>query len=393
MCPSYMATREEKHSTRGRAHLLFEMLQGETIQEGWKSEAVKESLDLCLACKGCKGDCPVHVDLATYKAEFLSHYHETHKRPRHAYAFGMIDRWAHLASKTPGVVNFFTQTWGLRRFAKVGAEISPKRSIPRFAKRTFTDAFNSEHRPTLRANATRVMLWPDTFNNYFFPNILTAAVEVLESVGCEVTIPTERLCCGRPLYDFGFLDRAERYLKRILDSLEKEIDAGTPVVGLEPSCVSVFRDELLNLFTHDERARRLSKQTFSLSEFLEERRKAGAQLPTLNRKVLVHSHCHHKAIMKTAALESTLKAMNVDYEMLKSGCCGMAGAFGFERDKYDVSIAVGEQVLLPAVRKADKDTIILTDGFSCREQIQQTTGRQTMHLAELIKLARHTSAE
>jgi Fe-S oxidoreductase len=235
----------------------------------------------------------------------------------------------------------------------------------------------------------RVLLWPDTFNNNFFPDTLTAAAEVLEALGCEVVIPDSDVCCGRPLYDFGFLDRARKRLQQTLRTLRAELSAGTPIVGIEPSCVSVFRDELANLLPHDEDARRLHAQVRTLDQFIVDRLEAGRTLPALQRKAIVHAHCHHRAIMKTGAMEQTLKTLKLDYTLLDSGCCGMAGAFGFERDKYDVSVAVGERVLLPAVRRADAETLVISDGFSCREQITQLTGRRALHLAEVLQLALH----
>src|SRR5439155_16096353 len=357
--------------------------------DGWKSDAVKESLDLCLACKGCKKDCPVHVDLATYKAEFLSHYYKTHLRPRHAFAFGLIQNWARAAVFAPTLVNAVTQTPGLSAAAKWAAGIAQARRIPAFAPRTFTTWYKRRAATTRDSARTRVLLWPYTFNNHFFPHTLTAAAEALEFVGCDVVIPDRHVCCGRPLYDFGMLDRARKLLRRDLDALRAEIEAGTPVVGVEPSCVSVFRDELLNLLPHDEDARRLHKQTMTLAEFLMRRVGEGARIPSLRRKAIVHTHCHHKAVMNATAVEEVLKTMSVDYKTLDSGCCGMAGSFGFERDKYKVSVAIGERVLLPAVRAADRHTIILADGFSCREQIAQTTTRRGLHLAELVQLALH----
>jgi Fe-S oxidoreductase len=430
MCPSYRATREEEHSTRGRAHLLWEMTQGEVIRDGWRSEEVKRSLDLCLACKGCKSDCPVGVDLATYKAEFLSHYYEGRIRPLSAYAFGNIDLWASLASQAPGLVNLTTQLPFLRDIAKLLAGIPQQRTIPAFAPETFKQWFRRtrnggrirpphdakqaamEHNspdPTVTptspwksgASAPRqageedgalaparppVLLWPDTFNNYFFPATGKAAVEVLETAGYHVILPQASLCCGRPLYDFGMLDRAQSLLLDILDQLEPEIEAGIPIVGLEPSCVAVFRDELLNLFPHDERAQALARQTFLLSEFLETN-SGNAPLPQLHRKALLHGHCHHKSIMKMTAEESLLRRLGVDFQSPAPGCCGMAGSFGFERDKYEISAAIGELELLPAVRKAPADWLIIADGFSCREQIAQATGRHALHLAEVVQMA------
>jgi FAD/FMN-containing dehydrogenase/Fe-S oxidoreductase len=264
MCPSFRVTREEEHSTRGRAHLLWEMTKGDVIQDGWRDQHVKDSLDLCLACKGCKSDCPVGVDVATYKAEFLAHYYEGRRRPRSAYAFGNIDIWARLASKAPGFINLTTQLPFLRDIAKLIAGIPRERSIPAFAPQTFRHWYSRRQPQNLKG--TPVLLWPDTFNNYFLPDTAKAAVEVLESAGYRVTLPNASLCCGRPLYDWGMLDRAKRLLLQILDALKPEIDKGVPIVVLEPSCAAVFRDELLNLFPTDERARQLSKQTFLLEE-------------------------------------------------------------------------------------------------------------------------------
>ncbi|MFZ0859452.1 MAG: FAD-linked oxidase C-terminal domain-containing protein [Candidatus Sulfotelmatobacter sp.] len=420
MCPSWRATHEEEHSTRGRAHLLWEMTQGEVIRDGWHSEEVKQSLDLCLACKGCKSDCPVSVDVATYKAEFLSHYYEGRVRPRSAYAFGNIDLWARLASNVPGLVNLTTQLPFLRDIAKLVAGIPQQRNIPAFAPETFKSWFRRTHGRigthaekgpaiappwksggksgpsgprnvresswALAPEGRTVLLWPDTFNNYFLPATAKAAVDVLETAGYQVILPQANLCCGRPLYDFGMLDRAESLLLDILDALSPEIEAGIPVVGLEPSCVAVFRDELLNFFPHDERAQALARQTFLLSEFLESN-SGNSPLPRFERKALLHGHCHHKSIMKMTAEESLLRRIGIDFQSPAPGCCGMAGSFGFEHDKYDISAAIGELELLPAVRKAPPDWLIIADGFSCREQIAQGTGRHALHLAEVLQMA------
>ena len=441
MCPSWRATHEEEHSTRGRAHLLWEMTQGEVIRDGWRSEEVKHSLDLCLACKGCKSDCPVGVDVATYKAEFLSHYYEGRVRPLNAYAFGNIDFWASLASKAPALVNLTTQLPFLSDIVKLVGGIPAQRRIPAFAPETFKHwffrtcrggpprerqrAFDSlrggyfqpspnrspegiewegpapqsrEDDPTTpgsRRNDTlapEVVLWADTFNNYFLPQTARAAVEVLETAGFRVLVPRANLCCGRPLYDFGMLDRAERLLLEILDELEPEIEAGIPVVGLEPSCVAVFRDELANLFPHDARAQALSRQTFLLSEFLEQKVTPGATLPQLHRKAVLHGHCHHKSIMKMTAEESLLRRLGINFTSPAPGCCGMAGSFGFHAEHYDVSQAIGEMELLPAVRHAPPDYLIIADGFSCREQIAQNTTRRALHVAEVLQMALHPSA-
>ncbi len=418
MCPSYRATLEEEHSTRGRAHLLWEMTQGQRradgiIRDRWRSEEVKRSLDLCLACKGCKSDCPVGVDVATYKSEFLSHYYEGCVRPISAYAFGNIDLWAKVASKVPGLVNLTTQLPILREISKLIAGIPLERSIPAFAPETFKAWFQrtrgSSGRASMKndfgwrsassaaigapfsdgalaAEGLPVLLWPDTFTNHFRPNVAKAATEVLEAAGFRVIVPKPHLCCGRPLYDHGMLDRAKSLLLQILDELSPEIEAGIPVVGLEPSCVAVFRDELINLFPHDERAQALSRQSFLLSEFLETRAK-DFPLPRLNRKALLHGHCHQKSVMKMTTEESILQRLGIDFTMPAPGCCGMAGSFGFERDKYEISAAIGELELMPAVRKAPADWLIIADGFSCREQIVQGSERQALHLAEVLQMA------
>ena len=385
MCPSFMVTREEEHSTRGRARLLFEMLEGDPLKGGWQSEDVKRALDLCFACKGCKGDCPVRVDMATYKAEFLSHYYEKHRRPISAYAFGLIHYWARAGSLAPGLVNFATQTPGLSLLAKLASGMSPARTIPPFAPFTFKEWF--ARRPRQRhGSGPRVILWPDTFNNHFHPHTAINAVRAIERAGFQVIVPRKPLCCGRPLFDYGMLDLAKQWLLDIMSALEPEIQAGTPIVALEPSCGAVFRDELGELFPRDENAKRLTKQTYVLSEFLNER---DYRYPTLQRDALVHGHCHHKAVIKFDAETQAFDAMGLKAHVLDSGCCGMAGSFGFEREHYDVSIAAGERVLLPAVRSAPRDALILADGFSCRTQIAQQTDRRALHLADVIEMAEH----
>ncbi|HEX7634709.1 MAG TPA: FAD-linked oxidase C-terminal domain-containing protein [Noviherbaspirillum sp.] len=389
MCPSYMATGEEMHSTRGRARLLFEMSRGEVIHGGWRNEAVHEALDLCLSCKGCKGECPVSVDMATYKAEFMSHYYEGHARPLHAYAFGLIDRWARLASHLPGAANFLTQTEPFATLAKKLGHIAPQRRITAFAPQSFSSWFMQRNRTG--THDTRVILWPDTFSNYFHPDVAKAAVEVLEHAGCEVSIPRMHLCCGRPLYEFGMLKQARSYLRKVLDVLADDIRKGTPIIGLEPACVSVFREELPNLFPYDEQAKRLRAQVFLLSEYLDARIE-GFPFPKLARRAVVHAHCHHKSVLKTDAEESVMKKLGLDFRMLDSGCCGMAGSFGFEQNKYEVSMTCAERVLLPEVRQAPPDTLIIADGFSCREQIAQAAGHESLHLAQVLALALHVQA-
>ncbi|HJL17603.1 MAG TPA: FAD-binding and (Fe-S)-binding domain-containing protein [Sandaracinaceae bacterium LLY-WYZ-13_1] len=389
MCPSYQVTLEEKHSTRGRARMLFELTRGDVLDEGWKSEEVFDALDLCLSCKGCKEDCPVSVDMAQYKAEFLSHYYEGRLRPRHAYAFGLIDRWARIGSAIPGLANWATHAPGLGTLAKKTGGIATERDVPRFAETTFRRWYARRGRKTRRAEGTpkrRVLLWPDTFNDHFFPRTLAAAVEVLEHAGVDVDVPTTHLCCGRPLYDYGMLDRAKRYWAKILDALESEIRGGTLVVGVEPSCVAAFRDELVELFGDDGRARALAAQTLTLGEYLEGLE--GWSPPRLDGvRALFHGHCHHDAVMGTDPEKRLLRRMGLELSTPATGCCGMAGSFGFEAEHYEVSVAAGERVLLPRVRDADDAVLVVADGFSCREQIEQHTEREALHLAEVIQLA------
>jgi FAD/FMN-containing dehydrogenase/Fe-S oxidoreductase len=386
MCPSYMVTHEEKHSTRGRARLLSEMLRGEVIKDGWRSDEVRDALDLCLSCKGCKHDCPVQVDMAAYKAEFLSHYYEKRLRPRYAYASGLIHFWSRIASHMPATANFFTQTPGLSAVAKAAAGYSQERHIPPFAPQTFKQWF-AKRTPRVRGGA-KVILWADTFNNHFTPKVAQAAVEVLESAGCEVSVPKQPLCCGRPLYDYGMLGTAKSLLRNILETLRDSIRAGVPIVGLEPSCMTVFRDELRNLFPGDEDAKRLHRQSFMLSEFLHDQVK-DYRPPRLKKKAVVHGHCHHKSLLHFEEEVALLNKAGLECNVLDSGCCGMAGSFGYEADHYEVGLACGERSLLPAVRKASRDDLIVTDGFSCREMIQQETDRRALHFAQILQLALH----
>jgi FAD/FMN-containing dehydrogenase/Fe-S oxidoreductase len=385
MCPSYMVTREEKHSTRGRSRILFEMMRGTNEDiELWRSDEVLDALDLCLSCKGCKSDCPVNVDMATYKAEYLSHYYRGRLRPRVAYAMGLIYWWSRIASKVPRLANLVLTAPGIATALKRAGGIDARRPAPTFATETFVEWFRG--RGVRNGSAPPVLLWPDTFTNYFHPDIGKAHVRVLEAAGFRVVLPPRPLCCGRPLYDYGMLNTAEHLFRQLLDTLRGPIEQGTPMVGMEASCLAAFRDELPNLFPHDLNAKRLSEKSFMLSEFLQRYAK-GWDPPQLRRKAVYHGHCHHKSIMGLEAEQEILDRLGLDYEILDSGCCGLAGSFGFEAgEKYDVSIAAGERELLPKVRGVDEGTLIITDGFSCQTQIEHNTDRRALHLAEVIKL-------
>jgi FAD/FMN-containing dehydrogenase/Fe-S oxidoreductase len=386
MCPSYMATSEEAHSTRGRAHLLFEALTGDFLAGGAADSAIHDALDLCLACKGCKRECPAGVDMATYKAEFLSHYYERHRRPLAAHLFGRIHQAARVGQFTPRIANRLAQLGPSRVALRRLFGIHPERTLPAFAAQSFRTWFRRRARAPSRAR--KVVLFPDTFTNFFDPHVARAAVEVLERAGFEVEIPAVDLCCGRPLFDQGMLDTARRWLARAMDTLTPLVNAGKTIVGLEPSCLLTFRDELPGLFPADPRAPKLARSSLLLDEFLA-RDAPEIALPALSgRAGLLHGHCHQKAI---AGLDSEIAILKripgLQLQMPDSGCCGMAGAFGYDADHFEVSRAVGERVLLPAVRAAGPQTIIISDGFSCRSQIAQfCPGRRAMHLAEVLNL-------
>jgi FAD/FMN-containing dehydrogenase/Fe-S oxidoreductase len=384
MCPSFMVTREEKHTTRGRAHLLFELLEGHPVEGAWQNDEVFEALDLCLSCKGCTNDCPVHVDMPTMKSEFLAHRYKGRLRPRHAYAFGLIDQAARVASRAPGLVNALTQTPGLARFAKIAAGMAPEREFPAFAPQTLQDWFAARGGPRNPSGKT-VLLWPDTFNNHFHTEVGVAGVEALEDAGYRVVVPDGHVCCGRPLYDYGFLGLARRYLEGTIDRFRAEIRAGTPIIGLEPSCTAVFKDELGKMLPNDQDGQRLARQVFHLGEFLE---REGYEPPMLPRKVLLHGHCHHKATGGIGSEQTMLEKMGAEIEAPDSGCCGLAGSWGYEAGHYDISRAVGERVLLPEARAASTDTLLVADGFSCRTQIEHGAHRKPLHLAQVLSLAR-----
>jgi Fe-S oxidoreductase len=380
--------------------MLFEMMNGEVLEDGWKSDEVKDALDLCLSCKGCKGDCPVNVDMATYKSEFLSHYYEGRIRPRHAYAFGWMHIWSTLASRAPSLANLFTQLPGLRSVAKFAAGVHPKRKVPPFAPKSFKQWFKSHRAKNL--SGPPVVLFADTFNNHFHPDVAIAAVEVLEDAGFRVEVPMADVCCGRPLYDYGFLGMAKRWWIDMLEKLRPYYRAGIPMVVLEPSCWAAFQDELPNMLPNNEDGMRLKKLTFTLSDFL----RSSAphyEIPKLHRKAIVHGHCHQKALDalndkefgKLFAEKEIFEKMGIEHKHPDAGCCGMAGAFGYEKenDHYEVGVACGERVLLPEVRNAKDDELIIADGFSCQEQIEQQTDRSAMHMAQVLQLAIHRNGQ
>ncbi len=346
MCPSYRATREEEHATRGRSRLLFEMLDGHadpTVGDGWRSKDVLEALDLCLSCKGCRSDCPMHVDMATYKAEFLAHHYARRLRPLAHYSMGWLPVWARLAAIAPRAVNRLSHTRGLDTLIKAAGGVAQERTVPEFGRMRFTTWFKRlDQRGDLpRGDGSRgeVVLWPDTFTNHLSPAIGVAAVEVLEAAGFTVRIPEQELCCGLTWISTGQLGVAKKVLRRTATALAPYTSAGTPVVGLEPSCTAVFRADAHDLFPEDRDVERLTAQTRTLGELLLERA-PDWQPPRADRKAIVQMHCHQHAILDEHADVEVLKRAGVDADVLDSGCCGLAGNFGFEAGHYDVSMAV-----------------------------------------------------
>ncbi|HEY5988614.1 MAG TPA: FAD-linked oxidase C-terminal domain-containing protein, partial [Streptosporangiaceae bacterium] len=378
MCPSYRVTHEEEHATRGRARLLMEMVRGEVITGGWRSTEVRDALDLCLACKGCRKECPVEVDMATYKAEFLAHHYAKRLRPAAHYSMGWLPLAARLAAAAPGVVNGLIRAPGLARVIKRAGGIDHHRELPRFAAETFAHwhARNGALGQPAQARQAgqHVVLWPDTFTNYFHPEVGQAALAVLQDAGFQVEMPGKPLCCGLTWISTGQLGIASRMLRRTLAELRPALDTGRQVVVLEPSCAAVFRSDAPELLGRKD-AGLLARQTRTLAEVLHEAR----WRPSLVRqrdgqaKAIAQVHCHQHAIMGFEADTAVLRACGVDVDVLDTGCCGLAGNFGFERGHYEVSAGCAERGLWPAVAGADEGTAILADGFSCRTRSRRET--------------------
>ncbi|EFL25222.1 oxidoreductase, FAD-binding [Streptomyces himastatinicus ATCC 53653] len=385
MCPSYRATGEEQHSTRGRARLLHEMLAGEVVQDGWRSEEVRDALDLCLSCKGCRSDCPVGVDMATYKAEFLHHHYEGRVRPAGHYSMGWLPVWLRAAAslRAAPVANAASGVGFLSTLAKRMGGIAPERDIPELAREPFTRWWRGHVRTVPREAARTVVLWPDTFTNYLSPSVGQAAVRVLESAGLRVVVPPKPVCCGLTWVSTGQLDRARTVMRRTLDVMAPALDAGLPVVGLEPSCTAALRTDLPELLGSDDpRAARLASSVQTFAQALETHA-PDWEPPKVDRPVVGQTHCHQHAVLGDAADRRLRERAGLTGE-LSGGCCGLAGNFGFEAGHYDVSVACAEDQLLPSVRAADENAEVLADGFSCRTQLDHLTDRPSRHLAELL---------
>jgi FAD/FMN-containing dehydrogenase/Fe-S oxidoreductase len=396
MCPSYRATGEEMHSTRGRARLLFEMANGEVIDGGWQNDAVAEALDLCLSCKGCKRDCPVGVDMAAYKTEFLAQRYHRKLRPASHYSMGALPRWMRLVGMLPaGVVdgiNALARVPWLAGIAKRAGGIAPERDIPEIARETFTTRARAdsiiERGPVAPAPRGRILLWPDTFTDHFDPDVAEDAVAVLTALGYSVELPPRGVCCGLTWTSTGQVGAARRVLRRSLRTIEPWLSAGVPVVGLEPSCTAALRADGAELLPAEPLAAALAGGVKTFAELLAEHLD---ELPGLvvggSRRALVQVHCHQHAELGADDDRAVMRALDVEAEVLDSGCCGLAGNFGFEKGHYEVSMAAAERVLLPAVRSADADVEVLADGFSCRTQLRQAGTREPVHLAQLAARA------
>ncbi|MFE7328344.1 FAD-binding and (Fe-S)-binding domain-containing protein [Streptomyces sp. NPDC057565] len=382
MCPSFRATGEEAHSTRGRARLLHEMLAGEVVTDGWRSNEVRDALDLCLSCKGCRSDCPVGVDMATYKAEFLHHHYRGRLRPASHYVMGRLPQWLRLAAPVAPVLNALARIGPLAVPAKRMAGITAERTIPVLAGETFTRwARKRRGRGTVILSTDQVVtVWPDTFTNHLSPEVGKAAVRVLEAAGRTALYPERRVCCGLTYVSTGQLDKARRVMRRTLDRMGFSL--GDPLVVLEPSCAATLRTDLPELLPDDPRAAELAGSVRTLAQYLEEYA-PDWQPPRLNRRVAGQTHCHQHAVLGDAAERRLRERAGLEGE-LSGGCCGLAGNFGFERGHWDVSVACAEEQLLPSVRGAEPGTDILADGFSCRTQLAQLAGVRARHLAELL---------
>ncbi|MGW1882278.1 FAD-binding and (Fe-S)-binding domain-containing protein [Streptomyces sp. NPDC001970] len=377
MCPSYRATGEEQHSTRGRARLLHEMLAGEVVTDGWRSPEVRDALDLCLSCKGCRSDCPVGVDMAMYKAEFLHHHYAGRVRPASHYAMGGLPGWLRLASPFVGALNASARVRPLASLAKRAAGIAPERDIPALARPTFTGWWRRNGTP-----GPPLVLWPDTFTDHLSPSVGRAAVTVLASAGLGVSLPPGRVCCGLTYVSTGRLDRARTVMRRTLDVMGPVLERGAPVVVLEPSCAAALTTDLPELLGDDPRARRLADSVRTFAGALEEYA-ADWTPPRIDRPVAGQTHCHQHAVLGDAAERRLRERAGLAGE-LSGGCCGLAGNFGFERGHYQVSVACAEDQLLPSVRAAGEDAVLLADGFSCRTQLEQLAGVRGRHLAEVL---------
>jgi Fe-S oxidoreductase len=383
MCPSYMATRDEEHSTRARANALRSVLSGRLPAAEFTGRRLYEVMDLCLECKGCKAECPSNVDMAKMKYEFLHHYYQANGLPLRNRLFGRIARLNALGAKLPRLANWLSGLAPSRLLLEKIAGIDRRRPLPAFARETFTDWF-AKHPAPAAAPRGEVVLFHDTFVTYNAPSIGQAAVGLLERAGYRVVL-VDKKCCGRPLISKGMLAEAREHAAWNVARLAPYAARGVAIVGLEPSCLLTLRDESVDLVRTDE-ARAVARQSLLFEQFLLRERERGLDLrfDAHGRKALLHGHCHQKALVGTAPTVAALRWAGFEVTEVDSGCCGMAGSFGFEREHYDVSVALGNRRLAPAVQAAPADTEVVAPGISCRQQIQHLTGRRARHPAEVL---------
>jgi FAD/FMN-containing dehydrogenase/Fe-S oxidoreductase len=383
MCPSYMATRDEEHSTRGRANALRAVLSGRMAPAEFTGRRLYEVMDLCLECKGCKAECPANVDMAKMKYEFLHHYYQANGLPLRNRLFGRIAELNALGARVPALANWLANLPPSRWLLEKVAGIDRRRPLPAFAAQTFEDWFR-RRTPPVASPRGEVVLFHDTFVNYNAPGIGKAAVQLLEAGGYQVVL-VDRKCCGRPMISKGMLTEAREHARYNVERLSPYAARGVAIVGLEPSCLLTLRDEWVDLLRTDE-ARTVARQSALLEQFLLRERERGLDLSFARhgRKALLHGHCHQKALVGTAPTVAALTWAGYDVSEVDSGCCGMAGSFGFEREHYDVSIALGNRRLAPAVKAAPADTEVIAPGISCRQQIEHLAGRRAKHPAEAL---------
>jgi Fe-S oxidoreductase len=384
MCPSYMATLDEEHSTRGRANALRAVLSGKVPRGEFSGRRLYEILDLCLECKACKAECPSNVDMAKLKYEFLSHYHQNHGLPLRSRLFGRIEALNRWGSRLAPIANRWVNSWPNRWLLERLAGIDRRRPLPLFARETFEDWFR-RRRSNGNESKREVVLFHDTFNNFNTPSVAIAATRFLERAGYRVIL-AEKKCCGRPLISKGMLKEGKAHAVWNVERLFPYADRGVPIVGLEPSCLLTLRDEYPD-FLRSASARIVAQQSFLLEEFLQREREAGRitlGFKTNGAKALLHGHCHQKALVGTGATVEVLRWAGFEVEEVDSGCCGMAGSFGFEKEHYDLSVTIANRRLVPAVRAAEEGVTIVASGISCRQQIEHLTGRTAKHLAEVL---------
>ncbi|NUM48681.1 MAG: 4Fe-4S dicluster domain-containing protein, partial [Anaerolineales bacterium] len=390
MCPSFMVTREEEHTTRGRANALRAAMTGRLPTDELTSPRMFEVMDLCVECKACKAECPSSVDMAKIKFEFLAHYYEKHPVPLRSKMFAEIARTSRLASgPLAPLVNAMLGNGWVRKGLEKFVGISRQRTLPEFAREPFTQWFAKRQRKSLNTSKVtdNVVLFNDTINTYNTPSVAIAATEVLEAAGFEVTLPGH-FCCGRPMISKGLLEKAREAARETVEKLYPYAEKGIPIIGLEPSCLLTFRDEYLYLLPGDPRPAKIAAHAVLFEEFVASKMATGAwrvELEPVAENILLHGHCHQKALVGTGPSKQVLGLTGAAVTEVDSGCCGMAGSFGYEAEHYEVSLKMGERQLLPAVREADG--MVVAAGVSCRAQIAHGTGKRALHPAEVLHKA------